>query len=80
LAIDNQRLYPLVHRAVLDGLLYGPQVYFVMNRVVLPPSAVPFRTRLQVSGLIVHMFLVGLPVALSVRRCSPHKPAARPGA
>ena len=41
-----------------------------MNRIVLQLSAVPFKTTLQISGLLVHMFFVGLPIALSVRRYS----------
>jgi hypothetical protein len=58
----------LVDHAVWSGLLFGVAVYFFMNLVVLPLSAVPFkvsfRAPLLVTGLIVHMLCVGLPIAL----------------
>jgi hypothetical protein len=67
------RLLPLLLRyAVVVGLLYGAVVYAVMNLVVLPLSAAPPRTTamptvLLVTGLLVHMFGIGLPIALAAR-------------
>ncbi len=61
----------LVRRAVLCGLLYGEIVFLFMYFVVLPLSALgPARFNLAtyITGPIGHMFLVGLPIALSVRR------------
>jgi len=61
----------LVKRAVLCGLLYGEVVFLFMYFVVLPLSALgPARFNLAtyITGPIGHMFLVGLPIALSVRR------------
>ena len=61
------------HPAVC-GVLYGVVIYLVMNFVVLPLSAIPWKQRFSV-GLVVpavlaHMFLIGLPMALAVRRFS----------
>lgn len=62
----------LVRRAVVSGILYGAVIYAVMNLVVLPLSAFPRKvtfTALSLgTGLLVHMFLVGLPIALAVRK------------
>jgi len=58
-------------RAVLFGLLYGAAVYFFMNYLVLPLSAVarrPFHLGLFLNGVIGHALLVGLPIALVARR------------
>jgi uncharacterized membrane protein YagU involved in acid resistance len=58
-------------RAVLFGLLYGVAVYFFMNYVMLPQSAVArtlFHLRLFLNGVIGHALLVGPPIALCARR------------
>lgn len=60
----------LVERPWLSGLLFGALVYLFMNLVVVPLSAAPFRIPLRITGLLVHMFFVGLPIALFVRRYS----------
>lgn len=70
----SRKLTFLVRRAVVSGLIYGIAVYWFMNLIVLPLSAVPFKITFQpaivVTGLIVHMLCVGLPIALAVRRFS----------
>ncbi len=61
----------LVDRAVVGGLLYGELVFLFMYFVVLPLSALGpahFNTATYITGPIGHTFLVGLPIALSVRR------------
>lgn len=71
--VASLRLPTLRRRAVLCGLLYGAAVYFVMNYLVLPLSAVPparmppsfVRLLIDVIG---HALLVGLPIALLARR------------
>lgn len=59
---------------VLSGLLYGIVVYIVMNFVVVPLSAVPYERHfpigMVVPAVLAHMFLVGLPIALAVRKYS----------
>jgi uncharacterized membrane protein YagU involved in acid resistance len=65
----------LTKHAVLAGLLYGEAVFLFMHFVVLPLSAVPkgggpMTMALLITGPIGHTVLVGLPVALIVRRYS----------
>ena len=73
----SRKLTFLIRQAVISGMLYGIAVYFFMQRVVLPLSAVgprgPVRVSQLIIGLIVHMFCVGLPIALVIRHYS--KPA-----
>ena len=57
--------------AVLAGLLYGAAVYFFMNYLVLPLSAVApatFQLGLFLNGVIGHAVFVGLPISLFARR------------
>src|SRR5258707_5236413 len=63
----------LVDQAVIFGALYGVAVYFFMNRIVVPLSAAakrPFSLKLMIIGVVIHIFCVGLPISLSVRRFS----------
>ena len=66
------REYPLV-----CGLAYGAGIELVMSLVVLPLSALhakgPYELQDLIRGLLVHMVLMGLPIAYSVRWFS--KPA-----
>ena len=57
------------------GLFYGIAIFLVMNLIVLPLSAVPFKVgpftvHGLIQGLLVHMFLIGLPIAFSARKFS----------
>ena len=67
-----RRLPALVARPVAMGALFGLAVYGVMNHVVLPLSAFPFTPHpaalTVATGLFVHMFGVGVPIALATRR------------
>lgn len=63
----------LLDHAVLSGVLYGIAVYFFMQRVVIPLSHAarnPFSLKFMIIGVIIHIFCVGLPIALSVRKYS----------
>ena len=66
------RMFPfLLHHAVAAGIVYGPVVYFFMNRVVVPLSAArkfPFSLKMMLIGLAIHIVCVGLPIALAARR------------
>jgi hypothetical protein len=45
-----------------------------MNRVVVPLSAAtkfPFSFKMMVIGIVIHIFCVGLPIALAARRFAP---------
>lgn len=66
----SRALKPLAQRPLIFGPLYGALVYVLMNTVVVPLSAAPFSLPLRLTGLLVHMFLVGLPIALAVSRFS----------
>jgi hypothetical protein len=72
--VASRKLTFLVQRPILWGMIYGQVVFLVMNFVVLPLSAIhrwpTFSVPLIVTGPIGHMFLVGLPIALAVRRHS----------
>jgi len=66
-----RRLEVLKTHAVLAGLLYGSAVYFFMNYLVLPLSAVAastFQLGLFLNGVIGHALFVGLPISLFARR------------
>ncbi len=67
----------LTRHPVVSGLFYGFLIYAVMNLVVLPLSAYPrkvsFPLLVLVTGLFVHMFFIGLPISLAVRRALPAK-------
>ena len=63
----------LIEHAVISGALYGVAVYFFMQRIVLPLSAAakrPFSLKMMIIGVVIHIFCVGLPISLSVRRFS----------
>jgi hypothetical protein len=61
----------LVEHAVVCGLVYGELVFLFMYFVVLPLSKLGpahFNIATYITGPIGHTVLVGLPIALSVRR------------
>jgi hypothetical protein len=71
--VASRALRVLVDQAVVFGALYGVAVYFFMNRIVLPLSAVakrPFSMKFMIIGVVIHIFCVGVPISLSVRRFS----------
>jgi uncharacterized membrane protein YagU involved in acid resistance len=75
--LASRRLAIMVDRPILCGLLYGELVWLVMNFVVIPLSAIhrwPTWTAASIiTGPIGHLFLVGLPISLAVRRWAPLK-------
>ncbi len=71
--VGSQWITLLKSKAVLFGLLFGVAVYFFMNYLVLPLSAVvhsPFSLGLFLNGVIGHAFFVGLPIALFARKAA----------
>ena len=69
--LASRKLLVLVERPVLCGLLYGELVFLFMYFVVIPISAIGhphFNIATYVTGPIGHPLLVGLPIALCVRR------------
>jgi uncharacterized membrane protein YagU involved in acid resistance len=72
--VASRRFPFLIRQAVLSGTIYGIGIYFFMNLVVLPLSAFPYKVSfppiLLITGLFVHMFFVGVPIALAARRAA----------
>lgn len=71
----SRKLGVLVSHPFVCGILFGAAVYAFMNFVVVPLSAAPFKgstpsTATWVTGLLIHMFGIGLPIALATRRYS----------
>ena len=71
--VASLRLPWLTRLAVISGMLYGIVVYLMMYMVVLPLSAYHFKFFNQpvtaiLIGVLIHIFCVGLPIALVVRR------------
>jgi uncharacterized membrane protein YagU involved in acid resistance len=69
----SRKLRVLVERPVLCGLFYGELVFLFMYFVVIPTSAIGqprFNIATYITGPIGHPLLVGLPIALCVRRFS----------
>jgi hypothetical protein len=76
--VVSRRLPALVRRPLIWGPVYGIAVFWFMNLVVLPLSA--FRTRPMtlsgvIHGLVVHIFLVGLPIAFFTSRATRNRPS-----
>ena len=74
----TSRGYPqLVRHAWRWGASYGLVVYAVMYELVIPLSAihrrVPRTPQALLTGLLVHVFCVGLPIALTVRAHTPRR-------
>jgi uncharacterized membrane protein YagU involved in acid resistance len=62
----------LTRQPIVAGIAYGVLLYFIMNFIVLPLSALPPHawkpTLPALTDLCSHMFFVGLPIALATRR------------
>jgi hypothetical protein len=74
--IASRSISLMTEHAVISGLLYGECVFLFMNFVVVPLSPAPkghFTLATLITGPIGHTVLVGLPIALSVRRFAPGK-------
>lgn len=70
--LASRKLVFLTQHPVISGLLYGVLVYGFMYWIVMPlayPVVSPSLSR-DVTAVCVHMILIGLPIALIVRRYS----------
>jgi hypothetical protein len=67
----SRKLPFLKEHPLICGLFYGMGLYLVMNLVVVPLSAIhargPIPRANMIEGLAVHMILIALPIAYSVR-------------
>lgn len=72
--IASRRTKFLTAQPIVSGVLYGIAVYLLMYYAVVPLSAVPFKMQNApgaiVIDILIHIFCVGLPIALVVRRFS----------
>jgi hypothetical protein len=70
--LASRKIVWLTQQAVISGFLYGVAIYLVMYWIVMPlayPVVHPSVSR-DVTAVFVHMFLIGLPISLIVRRFS----------
>lgn len=62
----------LLQHVYLSGALYGIAVFWFMQLIVLPLSAIAFKQNFAwpvvATGLLVHILCVGWPIALCARR------------
>jgi uncharacterized membrane protein YagU involved in acid resistance len=77
-----RRVAVLTARPVLMGLLYGVVLYLVMNFIVVPLSAIGWRTptlRGALIALLPHVVLVGPAIAWAARKgTAPFRTDSRP--
>jgi hypothetical protein len=72
--IASRRVPALVRHVIPAGLIYGLVVYYGMNCIVLPLSALhtkPWPPPFAPWPVAAHLFLVGLPIAWLARRHTP---------
>src|ERR1051326_8296451 len=70
--IASRKINFLTAQPLVSGLFYGIAVYLVMYWIVIRlvfPNAHPSLSR-DVTAVLVHMFLIGLPISLIVSRGS----------
>jgi hypothetical protein len=71
--LASRKIAWLTEHPVLSGIAYAEVVYLFMNFVVIPLSLAhraPFSIASLVTGPVGHLFFVGLPISLAVRRYS----------
>jgi uncharacterized membrane protein YagU involved in acid resistance len=69
----SRRFSTLLDHPLLYGAVYGVGVHLVMSRIVVPLSAAPkreFSAKAFLTQLVIHIFCVGLPIALVVTHFS----------
>lgn len=69
--LASRKIKALLSWAPVCGALYGAVIYFFMHWIVVPISAAPrFKSTAVSDGteFAVHVLLIGLPIALLVRR------------
>ncbi len=69
--IVSRKLKFMTGHAILSGLAFGIAVYAVMYWIVLPLSRIqpmPFSLSRTTIAIVTHMFCVGLPISLIIRR------------
>jgi hypothetical protein len=65
----SRKMTILIDHPLLCGIAYGVAVHLVMSLVVVPLSAAPkreFSAKVFLTQLIIHIFFVGPPIALTI--------------
>jgi hypothetical protein len=79
--LSSRRLTFLREHFFVCGLFYGMAAWLVMNLIVLPLSAYhargPYQLHAMIQGILVHMFLIGLPIAFINAKLAPSNGPAR---
>jgi len=71
--VASRKLEFLTQRFIVFGLLYGVVVYAFMYLVVLRlafQNRIAYTTAAVITGLLIHMFCVGLPISIVIHRFS----------
>ena len=72
--VASRRLEFLRPHFLVCGMFYGIAVFPVMNLIVLPLSGLhhsgTYQLRALIQGILVHMFLIGVPIAFSLYKFS----------
>jgi hypothetical protein len=69
--VASRKLQFMTERPVFSGFAFGISVYMVMYWLVMPLSRLtpmPFSLSRTLIAIVTHMFCVGLPISLIVRR------------
>jgi uncharacterized membrane protein YagU involved in acid resistance len=69
----SRKMSALIDSPLFSGVVYGSAVHLVMSRIVVPLSAAQkrvFSPKAFLTQLIIHIFCVGLPIALIVSQFS----------
>jgi hypothetical protein len=79
----SRRLSILTQRPIICGAAYGVLVYFFMNRVVIPLSAIGGGAApplpVFINGITIHILGVGIPAAFFAARSAPTTSASAAG-
>ncbi len=72
--VASRQIKFLTAQPVISGVLYGIAVYLLMYYLIVPLSAAPFKMPHTPDAIavdvLIHIFCVGLPIALIIRRFS----------
>jgi uncharacterized membrane protein YjjP (DUF1212 family) len=66
----SRKLTFMTRQPVTSGFAYGLCVYLFMYHIIIPTFFGPRQpaTRDTITAILIHLFLIGLPISLSVRR------------
>lgn len=75
--LASRRLRFLIRQPWVWGALYGVFVYFAMQEIVIPLSAIhrhlPRDPQNLIKGLLIHVICIGWPIALVIRARTPRR-------